>query len=427
MKDPIKNPQKYQWFMEARFGMFIHWGLYSLLGRGEQVLFREHLDPDEYSKNANVFKGENFDAEAWARSAYNAGMKYMVLTSKHHDGYCLFKTATTKYNSVETAAGRDFIEEYTRACRKFGLKVGIYFSLPDWRFPAYFAGPDKDPQAFEHFIRYTHEQVRELCANYGKIDLIWFDGLDWPHTGESWQSTKLVESMRALQPDILINNRVPKPKEGGDWGYYTPEGHIGAAEGDEMTESCMSSGRFWWGYLKGEKYWKTGGDVIASIVSSAEGGSNFLYNVGPEPEGTFPEPYAKGIREAGIWLEKNGRSIYGSSKGISDVTTVGCMTVKDNSVFIHILYWPGIEVCVAGLKSKAVSATYLATGESIRFRQDDGHIYLEGLPEEAPDPHCTVVEILMDGEPKAHPWGKNILWRGDSTLMTDWAGKGLFD
>ena len=197
----LRMRDKLQWFRDARFGLFIHWGAYSLLERGEQVLFREHLIPSAYRKQARTFNPTRFDADEWVSVAKKAGMKYAVLTTKHHDGFCLFDTATTDYSSARTASGRDFVAEYVRAFRRAGIRVGLYFSLADWNCPAYFKGPGKDPKGFRVFRKMVHEQVRELCSNYGKLDVLWFDG-EWPHSVKEWQSGRMEKMIRTLQPDI---------------------------------------------------------------------------------------------------------------------------------------------------------------------------------------------------------------------------------
>jgi alpha-L-fucosidase len=182
---PNENPpvDRFAWFREARFGLFIHWGIYAVPGRGEQVLFREHLTPSEYRRYAGQFNPRRYNLDEWAELARQAGIRYAVLTSKHHDGFCLFNSDLTDYTSVKTAAGRDLVGEYVESFRRAGLRVGLYYSLADWNTPAYFAGPERAPQGFAAFVEYTHGQVRELLTKYGRIDVLWFDGA-WPHTAE---------------------------------------------------------------------------------------------------------------------------------------------------------------------------------------------------------------------------------------------------
>lgn len=410
----------HEWFNDAKFGMFIHWGIYSVLGRGEQVLLREHLDPNEYAKNAFLFTAEKFSAEEWVSVAASSGVKYMVLTSKHHDGFCLFNTETTDYNSFKTGAKRDIVSEFMQACKKHGIKAGLYYSLADWRFTEYFQGPQVNPDRFSRFIEYVHTQVEELCSNYGELSLLWFDG-DWPYDADRWQSVRLVEMIKKLQPNIIINNRLPKPKEGGDWGYLTPEGYIGAGSQDQMVESCLTSGRYWWGYLKGEKFWKQPAEIIASLVNALDGGGNFLFNIGPKPDGTFPDQFVDSLKEVGKWIRANGKAIYGSNAGIVDVSTLGFMATKPGLIYLFILYWPGDEAHIAGIRSKVVSVEFVATREKISFCQENEHVFLKGLRGNDQDPYCTVIEMIVDGELEAYPWAKNLLWSGDPQLLADWA------
>lgn len=415
----MKKTKQYEWFSNASFGMFIHWGIYSILGRGEQVLFREHLKPSEYRQLANVFDPSSYEPREWASYAKKAGMKYMVLTAKHHDGFCLFNSLFTDYNSYKTAAKRDLVKSYTEACREAGLKVGIYFTLADWNVPAYFDGPTKDPEGFDKFIKYVHAQVAELCSNYGKIDLLWFDA-DWPYNAEEWRSTELVDKIRKLQPDILINNRLPKPMEGGCWGYDTPEQKIEVSK--SLWESCQTYGNYWWGYHIGDNMWKKPQKIIADLCKIAEGGGNLLFNVGPKSDGTLPQPYIDRILETGKWLEENGEAIYSTEPGICEVSSIGHMTIKGNKVYLLILYWPGQEVHLSGLDNNVLSIRLMKDHRALKFVQEGEHIYINDLPIIPPDPYCTVIELEVEGMPKTYPWVLQRLWSGNNiSLYADWS------
>ncbi|HJN16955.1 MAG TPA: alpha-L-fucosidase, partial [Armatimonadota bacterium] len=295
-------PDYWRWFPDARFGMFIHWGAYSAHGRGEQVLFREYLEQEEYAKDACAWDPQHFNADEWARIARDAGMKYAVLTTRHHDGFCLWDSAHTDYSTASQASGRDFVGEYVEAFRSAGLRVGLYYSLCDWRVPGYWEGPEHDPDGWASFRDYVHDQVRELLTNYGKIDVMWFDG-EWPHSALEWKSAELVEIMRELQPEIMINNRLGKPhpheiEQGlaeadsgaghsaklGDFG--TPEHHI-TAEPGRLWESCQVSTWRLWGYAIGER-WRPADLLLDFLVESAQKGGNLLLNVGPDAEGRLP-------------------------------------------------------------------------------------------------------------------------------------------
>ena len=403
------------WFTEARFGLFIHWGMYALYERGEQVLFREHLIPSEYRKRAVEFNPDRYDAEAWAAMARQAGMRYAVLTAKHHDGFCLFDSAVSDLTSVKTGARRDLVREYVDAFRRAGLRVGLYYSLADWGWPAYFDGPERDPEGFARFIEYTHAQVRELCTNYDHLDVLWFDG-EWPHSPETWRSEELVRMIRRLQPGILINNRTGLP---GDFG--TPEQRIGGEGPGRPWESCITSVEHWWGYHAGERLWKTAEQIIHILAKVAEGGGNLLLNVGPRADGTFPVPFRELLREVGDWMRVNGGAIYGTTPGVCECGTIGHMSVVGSIVYLHVTHWPGNTLHLSGLDNRVLSARFLADDWPIDFEQEGEDITLTGLPTPPPDPRNTVIALKVEGTPKPFPWARDRLWRGEASRMTDWA------
>lgn len=403
-----------RWFAEARFGLFMHWGMYSLYERGEQVLFREHLVPSQYRRRAAEFKAQRYDPRDWARMARDAGMRYAVLTSKHHDGFCLFDSQISDLTSTKTGAGRDLVAEYVTAFREVGLRVGLYFSLADWQWPAYFAGPDRDPDGFARFVEYTHTQVRELCTGYGPLDVMWFDGL-WPHTPEAWRSVELLDMIRQLQPGILINNRAGLP---GDFG--TPEQKI-VVDSERPWESCITAVERHWGYHAGERLWKTPEEIIHLLARIGEGGGNLLLNVGPKPDGTFPQPFVDLLREVGDWMRVNGSSLYGCTPGVCETISFGRMTVVGSTVYLHVLYWPGETLNLSGLNNRVLSARFLADGWSIDFEQKRDRIQLRNLPGLPPDPRNTVIALEVEGEPGPYPWAAERLWNGDANRMTAWS------
>ena len=406
-----------RWFAEARFGLFVHWGMYALYERGEQVLFREHLTPSEYRRRAAEFNPRRYDPSAWATLAREAGMRYAVLTAKHHDGFCLFDSALSNFTSAKTGARRDLVREYVEAFRGAGLKVGLYYSLADWQWPAYFLGPERDPEGFGRFIQYTHGQVRELCSAYGQMDIIWFDGA-WPHPPEAWRAGELLAMIRGLQPAVLINDRAGLP---GDFG--TPEQQILGSPAQRPWESCITSVERHWGYHAGERLWKTAEQVIHMLAQVAEGGGNLLLNVGPKADGTFPEPFVTLLREVGQWLRVNGQAIYGSSHGVCESISIGRQCVMGSTVYLHVLYWPGETLHLSGLDNRVLSARFLADGRPITFEQMGEHIYLRGLPAEPPDARDTVIALEVQGTPKPFPWARERLWQGDAGRMADWSAR----
>jgi len=410
-----------KWFGDARFGMFIHWGMYSVMGHGEQPLFREFLAPSEYRRLADRFRAEKFDAADWVATARAANMKYMVLTAKHHDGFCLWDTDTTDYSAARRGPGRDLIAEYVKACRKGGLRVGLYFSLPDWSVPAFFAGPDRDPKGFREFIRMGWRQIEELVSNYGRIDLLWFDGARFPKA-RHWQSTRLVRMIRTHQPDILINNRLPKPERGGDWGYETPEQRIGTLSRDPW-ESCVTSTRKFWGYHvchEDPGMWHTERELLTMFATCVSNGGNLLLNVGPYGSGEFPALFKERTRFMGEWIRANKKAIYGTEPADFEFAYGGVMTQRKNRLYLFFLFWPGREYSLPGFNQKLRSARFVATGRKVKAAQEPHRIILTGLPGEAPSP-CTVVELTFDAPPTAHAWARNRLHRFPMPEMAEWA------
>ncbi len=427
-------PDYWQWFADARFGQFIHWGAYSQYGRGEQVLFRDHLDQNEYVSRACAWNPQQFDAMEWADVSRRAGMRYAVLTTRHHDGFCLWDCAHTDYSTAKQAAGRDLVAEYVEAFRAAGLRIGLYYSLADWRIPAYWEGPEHDAAGWDRFRDYVHRQVEELLSNYGKIDLIWFDGA-WPHSAERWGSYELIEKMRTLQPEILINNRLGKPetptasadggagagemKELGDFG--TPEHHI-TAETGRMWESCQVSTWRLWGYTSGE-YWRPAELLLDMLVEAASKGGNLLLNVGPDPEGRYPDEYIIRAEVIGEWMERHGEAIYGSEPGeVCEFIASGRQTRKGNNLYLIVRFWgPTGEITLGGLQTRVKRAVLLSTGEEVQFLQTDEHVTLTGLPIERPTELFPVIRLECEGPPEACDWAKDRLWGGDPRRMTPWA------
>ena len=421
------------WFEKARFGLFVHWGIYAILGRGEQALFREHLDQSEYRRLARRFDPPQSRIGRWLELAATAGMKYAVLTAKHHDGFCLFESKASEFTAAAT--GRDLIAEYVEACRKHGIRVGIYYSLADWSKPAYFSGPKHDPEGFGAFIDYTHQQVHELCANYGQIDLLWFDG-GWPYGAEQWRSEELDDAIRALQPKVLINDRLHGGGGGnvapaGDYGertsgYFQTFEQRGPAQTDRPVETERTMGVYWWGYLSGERRWKSARDIVGMLVEAASHGSNLLLNVGPLADGTLPDRCEQALDDIAPWIRANGESIYGTGAGVLECSTLGASTVGDSCVYLHILAWPGAEARVYGLENRVTGVYQLWNDEPVSFSQDGLELTLRGLPSKDPDPFCSVLRIETIGSPREHE-SVTRLWseRRDLSDLAKWSEEGM--
>jgi alpha-L-fucosidase len=429
-------PEYWRWFSEARFGMFLHWGPYAAYGRGEQVLFREHLDQREYAERACRWNPRAFDACAWADAARRAGMRYAVLTTRHHDGYCLWDSRVTDYTSAAQAPQRDFVREYVEAFREAGLRVGLYYSLADWRIPAYWEGPEHDPEGWAEFRDYVHAQVRELLTGYGKIDVIWFDGA-WPHPARDWKSWDLVAMMRELQPEILINNRLGKVDEAdqvsgggvieavghsgtlGDFG--TPEHHITPDPG-RLWESCQVSTWRLWGYTIGER-WRSADFLLDMLVEAASKGGNLLLNVGPEPDGPLPAAFVERSDAIGEWLRVHGEAIYGSEAGeVCEFITYGRQTRKGNCLYLILRFWDGRgELTLRGLETRVARADLLTTGEALPFRQTEEELWIGGLPAQPPTPLFPVIRLECEAPPRPCAWARERLWQGDPRRMSAWA------
>ncbi|MDO8587148.1 MAG: alpha-L-fucosidase [Armatimonadota bacterium] len=395
--------ERMKWFHEARFGMFIHWGLYAIPSRGEWVMYQEQIPVSEYAELAKQFNPSRFDANSWVALAKEAGMKYMVLTTRHHDGFCLFDSQVSDYTAPKTAAKRDFVREYVEAARAGGMKVGFYYSWLDWRFPGYFDHKGK-PDSAKAMVRQAHDQVQELMTSYGKIDVLWYDGqwvpnLEADKWAEFWGAQEMNAKVRELQPHILINNRSGLAED-----LDTPEQHVTASEAGRGWESCMTMGdSCGWGYIANNPNFKTVPQLIQNLVTAAAGAGNYLLNCGPKSDGTIREEEQSRLKAIGEWMKKNGESIYGSERCPFGAGIIGTATAKGNNAYLHIFRWPiQGEACVVNIKNEIKSATILQTGRKVEVaRASNNRVYLKGIPVEPPHPYDTVIKLELDGGPEA--------------------------
>lgn len=384
--------RRMKWWHDAKFGMFIHWGLYSVRGRHEWVMENEAIPVAEYEQLAKRFNPRKDAARDWARLAKRAGMKYMVMTTKHHEGFCLFDTKTTSYNAAKQAAGRDLVKEYVDAARGEGLRVGFYYSLMDWHHPDG-ARAEKDEAARRRLVDYIHSHVRELMTNYGKVDILWYD-VSWPLDAKGWESERMNQMVFQLQPDVIVNNRNRLP---GD--FTTPEQRIEAAAEGRAWEACMTMNGSW-GYQAADDDWKTPKQVVRNLISCARDGGNYLLNIGPKGDGSIPEESVRILEAVGAWTSKNGESVYGSDRCQPRRSNYASFTRKGNTLFMHVHFWPGEDVSIAGLQVPVKSARLLAGGQKVDFVQEPLRVRLTGLPQQAPDQPVTTLAIECDGEPK---------------------------
>ncbi|MBN1672840.1 MAG: alpha-L-fucosidase [Kiritimatiellae bacterium] len=395
------------WFENARYGLFIHYGLYSLLGRGEWVMNREQIPVDAYAKLADRFTAEQFDAEALiGRARKDWGMRYVTFTCKHHDGFCLYDSSVTDFNSAKTACGRDLVAEVVEACRKHGMKIALYHSLNDWSTSPNAVDALENPDdGYEPFIAFVHGQIREIMTRYGKIDVMWYDGW-WPFDAKGWRAKKLNAMVRELQPGILVNGRCGIP---GD--FATPERHLTASAG--MWEACMTLNDSW-GFHKGDENWKSPKQIAGMLRQAAAGAGNLLLNVGPKGDGSIPDAAGEILDRVGAWLRINGEAIYDSDRfdfdynrrgaHRADWTHSGKFTARGNNIYVHMTNWPGAEFVVSGVECEVTDVRVLG-GESCAFTLEDGVLRISGLPESADTTMPVVLRLKTNDTPMIYRCG----------------------
>lgn len=383
------HDRRIQWWREAKFGMFIHWGLYSILGREAWAMGDEDIPLADYEELARQFQPPTNAARAWARLAREAGMRYMVMTTKHHEGFCLFDSKLTPYCATQQGPGRDLVREYVEAARAEHLRVGFYYSLMDWHHPDW-RSAKKDAEARGRFVEYTHGQIRELMSNYGKVDVLWYD-MPVPLDAQGWRSEEMNRMVLRLQPDIIINNRNLLP---GD--FSTPEQSTQPAKGD--WESCMTINDSW-GYLTDDHNWKSPQQLLQNLVECARDGGNYLLNIGPLPDGSVPEPAVERLSAMGKWLQKNGDSVYATQRCRFPHGNLGTFTRRGNTLYVVNYFWPGDRLTIGGVKFKVKSAHFLASGTAVQFEQKGSQLIFSELPSHAPDSPLTVIAVDCDSEP----------------------------
>ncbi len=392
--------RRMKWWHDARFGMFVHWGLYSQLGRHEWVMNRERIPLAEYEQLADSWKVKPRPAREWARLAKQAGMKYMVMTTKHHEGFCLWNSQMTDYNACQRGPRRDLVAEYVDACREFGLKVGFYYSLMDWHHPDG-ARCAKNEGARRRFVDFTHGCVRELLSNYGPIDILWYD-VSWPlPTPEAWESAAMNAMARQLQPHIIINNRSQVPEDFG-----TPEEHIRAEDAGRAWEACMTFNGSW-GYMPyaPPEDWHSSRKVVEMLRQVTAGGGNLLLNIGPAPDGSVPPEATERLLPVGKWLKRYGEAVYGQvdrTDGCFEWGPLGQWTRQGRVGYLWCSRWPGKEIVLGGFRSKLKEARLLPDGEPLPFVQTADQLKLQGLPSRAPDrlTGTTVIRCEFTSVPK---------------------------
>jgi alpha-L-fucosidase len=417
-----QKASRMKWWREARFGLFIHWGLYAIpagewkgeTNHAEWILETAQIPVEQYEQFALQFNPTAFSAAQWVKYAKDAGMKYIVITSKHHDGFCLFDSKHTDYDVIDaTPFKRDVLKELAEECRRQGLKMCFYHSIMDWHHPDYlprraWEARSSEGADFERYVDYMKKQVAELLTHYGELGVLWFDG-EWEYTWEEERGRDLYAHVRSFQPGIIVNNRVGKGRAGmagtydpetsvGDFG--TPEQEIPATGLDYDWETCMTMNDHW-GFNKNDNNWKSEEDLIRKLVDIASKGGNFLLNVGPTAEGMFPRPSVERLQAMGKWLNVNGESIYGTKASLFESLKWGRSTTKPNKLYFHVFDWPGDgKLIVPGLITSVKSA-YLLDGPNTEL---EATLYPDltviSVPEKAPDPIVSVICCDFDGEPE---------------------------
>jgi alpha-L-fucosidase len=386
------SAERMQWWHAAKFGMFIHFGVYSTIERHEWVMENEAIPIGEYVSHAVTFRPAADSARAWARLAKKAGMKYMVMTTKHHEGFCNFGTKLTNYCAPNQGPSRDLVREYVEAARAEGLHVGFYYSLMDWHHPDG-ARCATDEAARGRFVDYTHGLIRELMTNYGKVDVLWYD-VAWPLDAKGWESERMNAMVFELQPDIIVNNRNKLP---GD--FSTPEQKIVAETNGRAWEACMTLNDSW-GYQRADDNWKSSRTVIRNLIQCSRDGGNYLLNIGPKPDGSIPEESVRILSEVGHWMEINGGTIYKSDPCQVRRSNYADFTRAGNTLYMHVYFWPGEYVAISGLQTKVKAARLLKSGADVKFTQTEFQTKFTGLPMQAPDDPVTTIAIECESEPQ---------------------------
>lgn len=420
-----------QWFREARFGMFIHWGLYSIPARGEWVRSDEQMPESEYMPYFDEFNPRDYNPRAWAKAAKEAGMQYVVLTAKHHDGFCLFDSQYTDFKSTNTKLGRDIVRDFVEAVRAEGMRVGLYFTLIDWHHPDYPHYGDRyhpmrnhpecsnENRDFNRYLEYMFNQAREICSNYGKLDLLWFD-FSYDHMrGETWKATEFMEMVRSLQPNVIIDNRLEVSGEGfgslhdcrptpyhGD--FVTPEKFIPPqgildVEGNPMLWEVCATMNNNWGFNGTDPFYKPASMLIKKLVECVSKGGNMILNVGPDAQGNIPPQSQAILRDIGRWMHDNAESIYGCGRSELPRPEFGRITQKDKTLYFHMYENTMGPVPLLGLRAEDVAGIrLLSTGQEIPVSTSWVHsdypdiVFADLGPNPVlPDPVDTVLKVML--------------------------------
>lgn len=400
-------------FEELRYGMFIHYGLYSMLGRGEWAMNREQIPAGDYCRIANSFRGEKFDAEAIVKLALESGMRYIVFTTMHRDGFRMYDSELSDFCSAKSASRRDFTAEIIAACRKYGLKTGLYHSLGQWSDTPSSADALEDPAARARFMDATMARLKEVVTKFRPFDIFWYDGA-WPFDASGWRAEELNAMVRELNPGCLVNDR-----NGLAGDFATSEQRITPPSPWRPWEACVTSNTSW-GFHRGDQRWKSPLELVELLAGCAAGKGNLLLNVGLMGDGSVPGPAADLLKETSKWLARNGEAIFGTelfscnhreqvtpdslkdranSEHRSDWNHYGPMTAKKDSIYQFMTRWIGDTITIGGVLPKVRQVFVVGPGTDVAFKQDGTRLTLSGLPDSSIDPLCTVIRIRCDRPP----------------------------
>ncbi len=424
LAQPQPDDPRTRWFREDKFGLFIHWGPYSVIGRHEWARQFFQIPQAEYDVFARQFNPVNFQPDEWVSLAKNAGAKYIVLTSKHHDGFAIWKSKVSDYDIEITPYRNDPFGQLAEAARKQGMRFGFYHSIMDWHHPDYrprrpweYPGDgeqEKSPTNPSNlrYIAFMKEQLRELLTNYGDIAVVWFDG-EWEHTlRDNRMDDDVYDFIRKIQPNTLINDRLYERKPGNRADFGTPEQYVPATgirspDGKPVLwEACVTINESSWGYNRYETEFKTDRDLIRMLVEVVSKGGNLLLNVGPTPDGRIQQEFVTRLQAMGQWMKVNSDSIYGTTASpFEKLPFFGRATVKRDRLFLHVFQWPrNGRLRVPGLKNQVKSAGILADQKVRLTVNREGEDVLIQLPSTAPDEIASVIELKLDGPPQVGPY-----------------------
>jgi alpha-L-fucosidase len=416
-KPAVPDAERTRWFREAKFGIFVHWGPYSVIGRHEWARHQFQIPQAQYDVFARQFNPVLFNADEWVNLFDRAGAKYLVITSKHHDGFSIYRSSVSDYDMEITPYAGDPLKDLAKATARKGMRFGFYHSIMDWHHPAYvpkraWEVPGQKPGGnIDKYLEFMKAQLRELLTNYGDVATIWFDG-EWEHSTQEMHSDEVYDYIRRLQPNTLINDRLYKREPGNRADYGTPEQFVPATGVTDpsgkpiLWESCVTINTDSWGYNKYETEFKTTRDLIRMLIEVVSKGGNLLLNVGPRPDGRIQEEFQVRLLAMGEWLRVNGESIYGTTASpFARLPFFGRATVKGNQLFLHVFQWPADgKLRVPGLKNLVHKAALLAEpGKLVETRREGGDIVVQ-LPADAPDETASVVALTLDGPPAVTPW-----------------------